>query len=404
MGIEIRSARPDEMLEMGAIGAYVYAGSFGDEPDNLIAQSNMPDWTLCVFVDGVMASMFSAIPFTMRANGKAVAMAGVSSVGTLPEYRRRGFVRQVMTEAFVRMRERGQAVAALWASQAAIYQRYQYAMTTVLRRYTIDTVDIAFHDGDGGSGVVTRCEPGAGMPRLKAMYIEYIAGRTCYLHRSSTLWQLTVLEQVDADGPVHVAICQRDGRDTGYVVYTVRPGKINHPARSQEMKIRDLVALDSDTYRSLWRFVASHDMVGLVSWANAPLDDPAPELFAEPRMLHAEDREGVWLRIVDVEQALAERGYNSHGTLKIAIAADALAPWNEGVFELTVNEGGTQVAKVSGDADISLSVKTLALLYAGRHTPLRLAGMGLIEGSDEALQTTAMLFQTRFAPHAPDHF
>ena len=56
------------------------------------------------------------------------------------------------------MREAGQNVAALWASLAAIYQRFGYAMTTVMRTYAVDTDDIRFFDGDGGNGRVVRVD------------------------------------------------------------------------------------------------------------------------------------------------------------------------------------------------------------------------------------------------------
>ena len=135
MTVEIRSLTASEMGLLGELGGYVYGGSFGDGPNNVIANANDPEWSLCALEDGRLLSSFSAIPFTMRANGNAVAMAGVSTVGTEPEHRRKGLVRKIHTQAFERMRDRGQAVAALWASQAAIYQRYGYAMTTVQRRY-----------------------------------------------------------------------------------------------------------------------------------------------------------------------------------------------------------------------------------------------------------------------------
>lgn len=35
---------------------------------------------------GLMATSFVAFPFTIRANGRATAMAGISVVGTRPEY------------------------------------------------------------------------------------------------------------------------------------------------------------------------------------------------------------------------------------------------------------------------------------------------------------------------------
>ena len=78
--------------------------------------------------------------YTMAVPGGSVDCAAICSVGTLPEYRRRGLVRRLMTQALEDCRERGQPVAILWPTQAAIYQRYGYAMVTVQREYEIDTV------------------------------------------------------------------------------------------------------------------------------------------------------------------------------------------------------------------------------------------------------------------------
>ena len=64
-------------------------------------------------------------------------------MGTRREYRRRGLLRQIITRAFAEQRERGQSVASLWASQAAIYQRYGFARAGMNREYAVDTVDIA---------------------------------------------------------------------------------------------------------------------------------------------------------------------------------------------------------------------------------------------------------------------
>jgi predicted acetyltransferase len=393
------------MGDMGEIGAYVYAGSFGDGPDNVIATSNRPEWTLCAFVDGQMASMFSTIPFTVRVLGNAVPMGGVSSVGTLPEFRRRGLARSLMTLALSDMRERGQPIASLWASQAAIYQRYQFTMTTVQRSYSVDTVDIGFYDGDMGSCEVTRVGVSEGYDIIKPLYIEYIKDRICYLHRAKTLWQFNALEERSEDGPTQIAVC-RDGRGApvGYIIYTVRSGRTGHRSRDQEMTVRDFVWLTHDCYRSLWRFIASHDLVGTVRWQSAPLDDPAPELFIEPRQLHTRDQEGAWFRVVDVPAALAARGYMGSGTIKIGIDEDPLAPWNTGTHELTASTEGAEVKSLDGTPDIQLSAKALASLYTGFHSAGVLAGWGLLKGEPSSIQLAERIFATPHAPHCPDHF
>ncbi len=405
MNVEIRPASAAEMADMGILGGYVYGGSFGDGPDNVIATANLPEWTLCAFVDGKLASSFSNIPFTMRANGNALPLAGVSTIGTQPEYRRQGLVRRIHTQAFADMRDGGQAVAALWASQAAIYQRYGYAMTTVCRHYAIDAVDVGFHDGNGGSARVVRVDAANAYDVAKRVYIDFVADRMCYLHRAKALWLQNALEPVEADGPIWTAVCyDDDGTALGYVIYTLRAGKVNHPSRGQEIVIRDLAWLTADAYRSLWSFIGRHDLVGRVRWNDAPADDPAPELFTEPRLLNAEDREGAWFRIVDAPRALGGRGYDVESKLTIGIAADPLTPWNDGVWQLEAGADGAHVRPTQAAADIHLNAKALASLYCGFRSATELSNWGLLSGDRQAIAKADALFRTRYAPHCPDHF
>ena len=139
------------MGQLGLMGSYSYAGAFGDGEDNVVATGTKAEWTLCAFDDSArtdkgqatMATSFCAFPFTTRVNGKAMAMAGISTVGTRPEYRRMGLLRKIMTRAFAEQKERGQSIAGLWASQAAIYQRYGFTQAGMNRNYAVDSVDIA---------------------------------------------------------------------------------------------------------------------------------------------------------------------------------------------------------------------------------------------------------------------
>lgn len=405
MTIEIRPASAKEMVQMGEIGSYSYGGAFGDGPDNIMVTANKPEWTLCAFIDGEMAASFCTIPFTMRALGRGVPMAGISMVGTQPHHRRKGLVRQLMTQALCDMREAGQMVAALWASQAAIYQRYQFAMTTIQRSYDIDTVDIGFYDGDLGSCEVVLTGPENCLDELKSIYIANANNRICYLHRSSVLWRMNFLDERAEDGPVRIGLCRDDtGKAVGYVIFSLRADKVNHGSRSQQIKIRDLVALNMDAYRSLWRFIASHDLVGSVQWRNAPADDPAPELFIEPRLLNMRDNEGFWFRIVEVAGALSQRGYLESGEICIRILDDPLTPWNGGTYLLSASADGAQIIQSRGSPDIQLSVKALASLYTGFRSARVLSSWGLLVGDSDKVALAERIFSSPYLPHCPDHF
>ena len=402
---EIRPATEAEMGQIGLLTSYVYGGAFGDGEDNFTTRNNRPEWTLCAFDGPTLAASYGAIPFTMRANGSAMAMAGVTIVGTLPEYRRRGLLRRITEQSFADMRERGQTVAALWASQAAIYQRYGYSLCSVQRRYEIDTVDVRLLAEPAPGYEVQRQPTADAFPVLKSLYRDFVADRSLYLHRSTPLWQANALADREADGPVQVALCNDPaGTATGYVIFTLREGKVDHPARGQEIIIRDMAWLHPDACRALWAFLARHDLVGRILWGNAPADDPAWELFTEPRMLNAQDKEGVYFRIVDVPGALAGRGYDQDGELVIGIDADREAPWNTGRWRLTVSSGEAEVSPVTSAADVTFTIKSLSSAFSGFRRVRQLAGWGLVQGSAEAIARADALLATRHAPHSPDHF
>lgn len=402
LAVEIRPITAEEVGEMGILGGYAYGGAFGDGPTSAVSELK-PEWTLCAFVDGKLATSFANIPFTMQANGRAVQLAGVSGIATQPEHRRRGLLRRIQTQAFGEMHTAGQHVAALWASQAAIYQRYGYAMTTVMRHYAVDTADIRFHD-DVGSGRVRRVDAETAVQTIDGIYARFVADRMCYLVRIEEDWRQVLKSEPDG-GPVWVAVC-RDADDNaeGYVVFTLREGKLPHRTRDQELVIRDLAWLTTDAYRSLWRFIASHDLVGRVRWERAPADDPAGEYFLEPRQLNAVDYEGAWFRIVDVAGALAERGYDFEADLTIKLAADSLTPWNDGTWHLEASPGDARVTRSPRPAEIELDCKALASLYTGFRSATELSNWGLLDGDRQAVARADRIFRTRHAPHTPDHF
>ena len=408
MAFDFRPATADERDQVGLMAAYVYAGAFGDGPDNITSNSIQPDWTLCAFDGDKLITSFAAFPFTMRANGNAISFAGVTAVGTRPEYRRRGLVRKIMTQAIKDMKDRGQPISGLWASQAAIYQRYGYAVAGANRRYSIDTADVRFFDGDEGSCVLERVSVADGVEQAKGLYRQFIQDRFGYLHRSSILWRENVLDETSADGPVHIAIASDGKGPQGYVAYTLRSSKVDHRARGQEIKIRDLSWLTQDAYRSLWSFLGSHDLVGRITWENAPVDDPAPYLFSEPRLLHTEDREGSWMRIIDLPEALAQRGYlpqDRARSVTFQIEEDALAPWNEGAWRLDVDEHGQAEVTAGTSEDVLIgSIRTLTSLYTGASTALELARTGLLKGSSSAILNANAAMATYARPHCPDHY
>ena len=294
----------------------------------------------------------------------------------------------------------------------------RFAPAGLNRGYAIDTADIALLETAADAETeVSRYRPEGVLDSLREVYKQFIAQRTGYLHRGKSLWLNSVLDGSEnaqssasgktQDGPVYVALVGPVEAPTGYAVYTLRAGRVAHRARPQEIKVRDMAWLDMSAYRAIWRFFAKHDLVGRVVWPNAPMDDPAQVILAEPRMLHTQDTEATWWRIVDAPKALAQRGYNANAELVFKLAGDDLAPWNNGSWCLQTSADDatdSQVTPATKAPDLTLSSKTLTSLFSGMYGAQTLANWGLLHGEPDAIAKADSLFATRYKPHCPDHY
>jgi predicted acetyltransferase len=367
--LTVRRATMDDAASLALVTSYGFASnrslqSIADDPFGRQnrrpvgeAQEDFDEQTWGAFEGDRAVSQLKAHAWTIS-GGTNCDVAAVTGVATLPEFRRLGLLRTMMGLLFHDMRSRGQPVAALLATQAAIYQRYGYREAVRdARSYSIDPVDVAFVDGDGGSYKVGREPMEISLePILRRLYKEFTAGRAgCYDWDNGGWVRQGIKAQLEQGGmeskpPTYCAIARdATGEARGYCFYVLNHGIKNtdanalnhgsHPTRNQMLMSHELIYTDLNAYRSLWTFLSTkHDLVGNITIAKVPGDDPAPTVFLEPRLLRTKvEAEGTWWRIVDVKGALEARSYTTAlgDTLKLAVEDDErLAPWNIG--ELTL--------------------------------------------------------------------
>ncbi len=125
-----------------------------------------------------------------------------------------------------------------------------------------------------------------------------------------------------------------------------------------------------------------------------PVDEPLPWMLTDGRSARATGtNDFLWLRILDVEAALAARAYTTDSTLVFDVA-------DVGRFRLTGGATGQAICTRSDrSADIALDVATLASAYLGgvRFTTLARAGLAF-ELAPGALARADALFATTPAP------
>ena len=406
MTIEIRACRDkDELEQYNKVVAYVFAENSIEDMATENAQT-LPEWTTAAFDDGRCIATMGTFPFTVRLNGSPVKMGGVTQVGTLPEYRRQGLLRKIMTQGFAEMQERGQYLAILWASMGAIYPRFGYGLASTSVNYTFDPRFAGFESGPEPTGKVTMMPKEDAFPIMKQLYIQRAAPRNLQIHRATVMWDTDNFRPSKKGQPVYSAVYRNgDGEARGYIVYETEDRQSAGPGPRQVFKIKDFGYLDMDAYRGLWEYIRRHDLVSTVEMHNVGEDDPAPDLLLEPRILRRSTQDAIWLRVVDIEKAMPQRPYGGRGELTFRVPDDRMCPWNNGAWLMETDGTTTSIRKTDRTPEIEMPLNTLASLIVGHRPATHYSRIGkLTANNDGALATADALFKTEYLPHCPNSF
>ncbi len=397
MKLEIRAARADEMEEFGRVTSNALVGSFER------ARHLPPESTLCVFENGRIATTYIAYPRTMCFNGNEASVVAIAYITTLPIYRRRGYLRKLVTNHFERLHEHSeQSIAILWASRAAIYQRYAYAVVATCHAYNVDPRYLEFTLVQSVPGAFR--EVGDDEFRLvEELYQSFRAERMGYLRRIPYMWESNILTPPPKEGVLSKVIYEEEGKPLGYLVYTIEG--VNWPAhRGLNLIIRDLAWLETSAYRAMWSYLSHLDLVGNILWQNAPPDDPLPHLLLEPNMLNVTSSDGIMARIVDVERALTLRRYSVAGTLTFEIL-DELCPWNRGRWQLEASSAEASIQRTNASPQLRMPVSTLAMIIFNQISATEAARMGRLDALEpSALPLWDAVMRTSYRPFCADRF
>ncbi len=405
MAIEFRPVRADEMTQYTYMDHVGFGNSTAEEELTRSLERNplRAEDTLVAFEDGEQIAHMAALPFNMRWNGRDIDCAGVVDVTTLPSHRRRGLVLQLMTRYFAQMKERGQPVAMLWASMAAIYQRFGYGIAYTMRSYDFDPRHLRLVDEIDTPGRIRMIKQTDAIPPLAAVYERFATPRTLMLRRDEKWWRDWVLRPWRLP-PWLVAVYEENGEAQGYAIYTPEVKTPDQPGPYQQLQVVELAWNSPAAHRALLRLLAGYDLAYSVRFWRQPDDDPLLYQAQEPRLLHTNVRDGTLVRIVDAQRCLQERGYDGDGRLVLALQ-DELCPWNSGVYELSVEAGCATVKRSDAEPSLSCSMRALAILCSGRQSATELAHIGTLASTDTSvLRTADALFHTAYAPFCADGF
>jgi predicted acetyltransferase len=343
--------------------------------------------------------------FTYRISipGGSIPAGGVTVVGVLPTHRRRGVLTSLMRAQLEDCRARGDVAAYLWASEATIYGRFGYGLAARIGAISLPRERTRFAVPFEARGTVRLLDADEAAVAFPPLYEQLLSQRAGLFERSKAWWETRRLNDDPTrrrgGGPQERALLELDGEPAGYALYRVAQDWESGSSKGT-VTIQEVVTPTPEATRELWRWLLDFDWTSQFVADLLPIDHPLFLLLAEPRRMQFKVNDGVWVRLIDIEAALAARSYAGDGAIVLEVE-DAFLPENAGRYRV----GADGAAPTEAAPDLRLDVTGLGSVYLGGF------GFGdLVRASraeeltDGAVERADALFRTRLAPWCAEIF
>jgi predicted acetyltransferase len=306
--------------------------------------------------------------------GRLVPTSGVAGVAVVPELRRAGLGRIVLTRLLAEVRQRGAAISTLFPSTPFPYRRLGWEEVGALTYYALPTASLAA--APPSPGVALRPATVEDVPGIYALYDRMARESTGMMDRTGPLFQATPEDLLGAFDGLTVAAGPAGSID-GYASWNRSPGT----DASSKITAYDLIAATGEATGALLSMFAGWASVAPTTVLRLAYPDPVMYFVASS---HARvDRRQPWmLRVVDAARAVAARGWPRRldGAVDLVLD-DPVCPWNAGPHRLVISDGEARL-EPGGTGAVRLDARGLGVWYAGAASPAVLRRSGLLAGGD----------------------
>lgn len=360
--------------------------------------------TLGAFDGSTMLGTYRSFPTRLTVpGGTRIDASAISAVSVRPTHRRQGILTAMIDRDVRASAARGELASVLIAAEWPIYGRYGFGPATWQAKRTLRPRAATFLRSPVGSVEVV--DPATARTFVPAVYDAYAAGQPGEISRPDHRWDFE-LGLVDAPGrPSQKGqlVIHRDdaGAPDGYARFHGEENWVDM-LPDHRMLVDELHGVTDAADIDLWRHLAQMDITGSISAEVRREREPMQWALADARVAQAGPRtDFLWLRLLDVERALAARRYQRDGALVIEVL-DRLAGSDgpaAGRYRLKVREGDVTCERTDGAPDLTLEARLLGAAYLGG-TSLREAAIsgGATEHRSGALAEADLLFTTASPP------
>jgi predicted acetyltransferase len=399
---EVRPSGSPEEYGLAVYGIGQYFGAPPSEEQIARFKQVLPIERMhAAFEDGTIVGGAGAFPFELSVPGGVLPCAGVSVVGVYPTHRRRGVLRALMDAQLQDVHERGEPIAALWASEETIYGRFGYGLASWAGEVTLARVWNSYARPFERRGTTRFVTPEDAATLFPPVWEALVRERPGVFRRTKAWWELRRLRMPDEEkaNPKRFVTVELDGSVQAYAIYRQFPA-FEEGVSNARLEVVEAIGNSPQATAEIWRFLLDVDWYAMLEASLLPVDHPLFMLLANPRRLRYRMGDGLWVRLVDVGAALSGRVYARDGSIVLEVH-DAVCPWNAGRWKL---EGGS-AARTEESADLVLDVDALGSAYLGAVPFAQLRdGLRVEERTDGAVERADAIFGWHPLPWCPEIF
>ena len=399
---EVRPCRDRDELAKAYYGIGQYFGRYPtEEMVDRWSRIHGTERMHAAFDGGEIVGGAGAFTFDMSVPGGSLPCAGVTVVGVYPTHRRRGVLRSMMDAQLRDIHERGEPIAALWASEETIYGRFGYGLAAWAGEIKLPREWSAFARPLTRRGQVRFVTPDEAKELFPPVWEELRKQRPGVFARTPEWWDVRNLRlpPEQETNPKRFVVLEIDGAVAGYAIYRTHLD-FEGAVSTGRTEVIEAIATSPQATAELWRYLCDIDWSATITCSLLPPDHPLFLLLANPRRPSFRMADSLWIRLVDVGAALSGRAYSTAGRIVLDVR-DAVCPWNEGrwLLENGHAERTDEAAEIALDVDVLGSAYLGAVAFAELRNALRLEELqqGAVERADA-------LFAWRPLPWCPEIF
>ncbi|HHP1113683.1 GNAT family N-acetyltransferase [Bacillus cereus group sp. MYBK163-2] len=316
-----------------------------------------------------LAAKLHLIPFHIYIGKEKFKMGGVAGVATYPEYRRSGYVKELLQHSLQTMKKDGFTVSMLHPFAVTFYRKYGWELCANLLVCHLTKSDLVMKKQVNGT--VKRFNKENHPEEVEKLYETFAERFSGMLVRNEKWWLQAVYEDLT------LAIYYDENKSAaGYMLYKIE---------NYKMTVDEFVPLHNEARNGLWNFICQHD--SMIKELEMTVSENEQLLYTlqEPRV-KTEIKPYFMGRIVDVEQFLKQYELNWNNVQQEVILhiTDSFAPWNN----VSVRLANYEIAIIEEPMDkgINLDINALSTILLGYKRPLELNELELISGSEEEIR------------------